>query len=147
MCDAAAVVAERVAFWSVLAEDTERAVTVEVAHGPLPVALGKPDLEAVVDALLGNVFAHTPDGTAFAVELAARRDGGARLVVADSGTGLPAGVDPTGRGASGAGSTGLGLDIARRAAAQAGGAFALDRPPSGGLRVVLDLGSPASAES
>lgn len=139
VCDASAVVAERVAFWTVLAEDTDRSLRVDVAAGPLPVALPKPDLEAVVDALLGNVFAHTPDGTAFSVELIARGDGGARLVVADAGPGLPAGVDPTGRGASGGGSTGLGLDIARRAAEQAGGAFALDRPPAGGLRVVLDL--------
>lgn len=145
VCDAAAVVAERVAFWSVLAEDTDRSLRVDVARGPLPVALPKPDLEAVVDALLGNVFAHTPDGTAFSVELISRGDGGARLVVADSGPGLQSGVDPTGRGSSGGGSTGLGLDIARRAAEQAGGAFALDRPPEGGLRVVLDLGAPAPA--
>jgi signal transduction histidine kinase len=62
-CDAAAVVAERVAFWSVLAEDTDRDVRTDLAPGPLPVAGGRAELEALVDALLGNVFAHTPDGT------------------------------------------------------------------------------------
>ena len=71
-CDAAAVVAERVAFWAVLAEDTDRALRADVASGPLPVAVGRADLEALVDALLGNVFAHTPDGAAFAVRLGPR---------------------------------------------------------------------------
>src|SRR6266851_1735679 len=36
-CDAAAVVAERAAFWLPLAEDTDRAMTIDVAAGELPV--------------------------------------------------------------------------------------------------------------
>jgi signal transduction histidine kinase len=138
-CDAAAVVAERVAFWSVLAEDTDRALRTDVEAGPLPVAVGRPDLEALVDALLGNVFAHTPDGAAFAVRLTARPDGGARLLVADAGPGLPAGAYVLRRGASGGGSTGLGLDIARRTAEQAGGGLTLGRSAAGGLAVTVDL--------
>ena len=67
------MVAERVAFWSVLAEDTERDVRTDLAAGPLPVAAGRADLEALVDALLGNVFAHTPDGSG--VRRAARARG------------------------------------------------------------------------
>ena len=55
-----------------LAEDTDRAVTVDVEPGPVPVALARADLDAGVDALLGNVFAHTPDGTAFTVRLVRR---------------------------------------------------------------------------
>jgi signal transduction histidine kinase len=142
-CDAAAVAAERVAFWSVLAEDTERDVRTDLAAGPLPVAVGRADLEALVDALLGNVFAHTPDGSAFAVRLGPRPGGGARLLVADAGPGLPAGADVLRRGASGGGSTGLGLDIARRTAEQAGGGLALGRSPEGGLAVTVDLGPAA----
>jgi signal transduction histidine kinase len=142
-CDAAAVVAERVAFWSVLAEDTERDVRTDLAAGPLPVAVGRADLEALVDALLGNVFAHTPDGSAFAVRLGPRPGGGARLLVADAGPGLPAGADVLRRGASGGGSTGLGLDIARRTAEQAGGGLALGRSSGGGLAVTVDLGPAA----
>jgi signal transduction histidine kinase len=142
-CDAAAVVAERVAFWSVLAEDTERDVRTDLAAGPLPVAVGRADLEALVDALLGNVFAHTPDGSAFAVRLGPRPGGGARLLIADAGPGLPAGADVLRRGASGGGSTGLGLDIARRTAEQAGGGLALGRSPGGGLAVTVDLGPAA----
>lgn len=138
-CDAAAVVADRVAFWSVLAEDTDRAVRTEVAPGPLPVAVGRPELEALVDALLGNVFAHTPDGVAFAVRLTPRPAGGARLLVADAGPGLPPGADVLARGASGGGSTGLGLDIARRTAEQGGGTLAVGPSATGGLAVTVDL--------
>jgi DNA-binding response OmpR family regulator/HAMP domain-containing protein len=61
-CDAAAVVAERVAFWAVLAEDQGRAVRTGLDPGPLPVAAAAADLAAAVDALLGNVFAHTEEG-------------------------------------------------------------------------------------
>ena len=96
-----------------------------------------------MDALLGNVFAHTPDGTAFGVELSARTGGGARIVVHDDGPGLPPGTDPTSRGVSGGGSTGLGLDIARRTADQGGGALTVHSPAGGGLRVELKLGPPA----
>jgi signal transduction histidine kinase len=139
-CDAAAVVAERIAFWAVLAEDTDRDLRTEVVPGPLPVAVGRPDLEALVDALLGNVFAHTPDGAGFAVRLGPRPGGGARLLVADAGPGLAAGADVLRRGVSGGGSTGLGLDIARRTAEQAGGGLTLGRSAAGGLAVTVDLG-------
>ncbi|ALE72037.1 histidine kinase [Pseudonocardia sp. EC080610-09] len=141
--DAAAVVRERVEFWQVLAEDTDRAVTLDLADGPLPVGCARGDLEACVDALLGNVFAHTPDGTAFGIELTGRSRGGARLVVTDHGPGLPPGSDPTSRGVSGGGSTGLGLDIARRTADSGGGRLALHSPPGGGLQVELELAAPA----
>jgi len=140
VADAAEVVADRVAFWAVLAEDTERDVTVDVAPGPLPVGLARADLEACVDALLGNVFAHTPHGTAFRVALVARA-GGAALTVEDGGPGLPDG-DVVRRGVSGAGSSGLGLDIVRRAAERTGGSVVLDRSGLGGLRVVVELLAP-----
>nr|WP_239028601.1 HAMP domain-containing sensor histidine kinase [Pseudonocardia acidicola] len=144
--DAAATVSDRIAFWSVLAEDTERETAVDIAPGPLPVALGRADLEACVDALLGNVFAHTPDGTAFAVRLTPREGGGATLTVADAGPGLPAGATAAlRRGVSGAGSTGLGLDIARRSAEQAGGTLRLEPAERAGLRVVVELGPPGTA--
>jgi signal transduction histidine kinase len=138
--DATEVVTDRVAFWAVLAEDTDRDVTVDVAPGPLPVGLARADLEACVDALLGNVFAHTPHGTAFRVALVARA-GGAALTVEDGGPGLPDG-DVVRRGVSGAGSSGLGLDIVRRAAERTGGSVVLDRSGLGGLRVVVELLAP-----
>ncbi|MFC4059423.1 ATP-binding protein [Planomonospora corallina] len=138
-CDAAAVVAERVAFWSVLAEDQERAVELELSPGPLVVAVTAGDLAACVDALLGNVFAHTGEGVSFGVRLAAA-PGGAVLAVTDAGPGLgtPAALE---RGASGAGSTGLGLDIARRTAEASGGTLTLGVSPAGGASVTLFLAS------
>ncbi|WBC14275.1 HAMP domain-containing sensor histidine kinase [Micromonospora sp. WMMA1998] len=136
-CDAAAVVGERVTFWSVLAEDTGRTLTVDLAPGPMPVRIGGDELAAAVDALLGNVFAHTPDGTPFEVRLAERADE-VTLTVTDAGPGLPPGS--LRRGASGAGSTGLGLDIAERAARAGGGRLELSAGPDGGARLALTLG-------
>jgi signal transduction histidine kinase len=121
-CDATAVVRGRVLFWSVLAEDQERAFTVELPDGSAEVAVSEGDLAACVDALLGNVFAHTAEGLAFAVRLAATADG-AVLTVSDDGPGFPAEFGE--RGTSGGGSTGLGLDIARRTAAASGGGMSV----------------------
>lgn len=146
-CDATEVVRERVEFWSVLAEDTNRAIDVAIAAGPLLVRLPGGDLATCVDALLGNVFAHTPDGTAFAVRLTDLPEGGARLVIADRGPGFPdASAALLERGTSGAGSTGLGLDVARRAAHACGGTLILGTTPGGGAQVTLNLG-PAVRES
>ncbi|MFE7068794.1 sensor histidine kinase [Streptomyces sp. NPDC057620] len=140
-CDAAPALRERVAFWTVLAEDTGRAVALDVtAEGPLPVGVPADELAAAVDALLGNVFAHTPDGTAFSVTLSPRSGGGAVLTVADEGPGLSA--DLARRGTSLGGSTGLGLDIARRAAQSSGGHMTLTTGRAGGARVTLELGPP-----
>jgi len=145
-CDAAAVVRDRVDFWQVLAEDTNRSVATRLDPGPLEVRVGAADLAACVDAVLGNVFAHTPDGTDFAVELERLLGGGARLVVADAGPGLAptlavlADGRPR-RGDSGGGSTGLGLDIARRTATTSGGELLVEPSPLGGTQVVLLLGA------
>ncbi|WP_422735335.1 ATP-binding protein [Micromonospora sp. WMMD729] len=142
--DAAAIVADRVAFWSVLAEDTGRAVHLDLAPGPLTVGVAADDLTAAVDALLGNVFAHTPDGTPFTVRLVSDA-GEVLLTVADEGPGMPPGAVQ--RGASAAGSTGLGLDIARRAAQAGGGRLELRSGPKGGAQVVLRLGPPPQREA
>ncbi|MEV4628409.1 HAMP domain-containing sensor histidine kinase [Micromonospora sp. NPDC049523] len=165
-CDAAPVVLDRVEFWSVLAEETGRTITSELVAGPLPVRLPTDELAALVDALLGNIFAHTPDGTGFSVTLVPRAGGGAVLTVADHGPGLPrplvepgrtdtgapadASVDagpvatPVRRGGSFAGSTGLGLDIADRAARDSGGALHLADNAEGGARIRVELGPPPS---
>ncbi|MFI7706980.1 ATP-binding protein [Nonomuraea sp. NPDC049480] len=135
-CDAAAVVRERVRFWSVLAEDQGREVTVSLPDGALPVAVGADELAACVDALLGNVFAHTPEGAAMSVRLAPHPSG-ALLAVEDAGPGFdPALLE---RGNSGGGSTGLGLDIARRTAESSGGRLTVSSPPEGGARVEVLL--------
>src|SRR5215475_737581 len=137
-CDAAAVVAERAAFWLPLAEDTDRAMTVELASGELPVRVPGEDLAACMDILLENVFAHTPDGAGLAIRLSRRAAGGAWLVVADDGPGFHS-PDPTERGRSNGGSTGLGLDIARRIAESSGGTLTIGRSASGGGSVTVGL--------
>src|SRR3712207_8113675 len=48
-CDGAAVVGERLRFWSVLAEEEHRAVTADVAEAPLPVRVAAADLGAAVE--------------------------------------------------------------------------------------------------
>jgi len=135
--DATAVVAERVAFWSVLAEEERRAVQVDLPDLPLPVRVPAADLGAAVDALLGNVFAHTPDGTAFRVAVHPGPAGGAEVSVSDAGPGLPASALE--RGHSGGGSTGLGLDIARRTAENSGGTLRV-HSSAAGTTVTLELG-------
>jgi signal transduction histidine kinase len=202
-CDAAVVVAARVAFWAVLAEDTGRPLHQNLPTGPAPVSVAADDLAAALDALLGNVFAHTPDGTALSVTLTAHPAGGATLTVADDGPGFPVTAPPpfpppagpsasptpsvssaspaspasapsvsgpsasasspsasasassssasaslssasasassadgvARRGASGGGSTGLGLDIARQVASS----FEISPPGSGGAVIRLEL--------
>ena len=102
------------------------------------------DLEAAVDALLGNVVAHTPEGTGLLVALSRDPAGGALLVVIDEGPGFEDGA-VIARGRSGGGSTGLGLDIARRTAAASGGDLRIGRVPGGGGRVSMRLGPPTES--
>ena len=145
--DAAEVAEDRLAFWAPLAEDQERPfelarVGPEGENGPLSlgrtrVAVSPDELEAALDALLGNVFAHTPEGTAFKLELRALSDGGISLAVEDAGPGLS--PDFVERGVSGAGGTGLGLDIARRTAEAHGGAFRIGRSAAGGARIAMEF--------
>jgi signal transduction histidine kinase len=140
-CDAVAVVGDRAAFWLVLAEDTDRRMDVETPSHAVRVRLAAADLADAVDALLGNVFAHTPDGTGVTVRLLPRPDGGVLLIVEDQGPGLP-GPQVLLRGESTVGSSGLGLDIVRRSAEASGGSLRLATGRSGGLRVLMELGPP-----
>lgn len=136
--DGVPVLAERVRHWAPLAEDLGRPYELDMAtSGPLLKA-SRADLEALVDVLLDNVFSHTPDDAAVRITLTASDDEVA-LVVEDAGPGLPAGLDVTGRGESGAGSTGLGLSIAARTAADSGGTLTTGSSDMGGARVAVQL--------
>lgn len=140
VCDAGEVVRDRTGFWSVLFEDQERPFAVDVAPGPHPVRLAAEDLGAAVDALLQNTLLHTPGGTAVEVRVVQGADGRSVVTVSDAGPGIPA--EATARGHSTAGSTGLGLDIARRTAEASGGRMALGTRPGGGAELTLELGPP-----
>jgi signal transduction histidine kinase len=136
--DAVAVIADRVRHWEPLAEDQGRSFTLDLATaGPL-LRTSRADLEAMVDVLLDNVFSHTADTDAVRITLTAT-DEQVELVVEDAGPGLPPGLDATGRGASGAGSTGLGLSIAARTAEESGGSVTTGSSDMRGARVAVTL--------
>ena len=105
---------------------------------PLAVGLPREELEAVVDALLDNVFTHTPAGTSFEVIVAAVGPEHARLVVHDHGPGFHASSPETPFGLA-VGRTGLGLDIATRAVHAAGGTLEMDDDDGAVVRVELPL--------
>ncbi|MFT7836095.1 HAMP domain-containing sensor histidine kinase [Saccharothrix sp. BKS2] len=137
-CDAAGVVHDRLVFWSALADDQQRLWNLRGTERGAVVPLSRSDLAAAMDAVLGNVFRHTPEGTGFVVALFHRPDR-VVVVVEDAGPGIEDLESALRRGSSGAGSTGLGLDIARRAAEATGGSLVVDRGPLGGTRVQLRL--------
>jgi signal transduction histidine kinase len=148
--DATTVVGDRVKFWSALAEDQGRQVRLELPDHPMLVRAAPEDLAAAVDALLENAVAHTPEGTAITARLsppyewdaapAAKQPIVAVLVISDEGRGIPDGAGR--RGHSDRGSTGLGLDIARRCAEASGGELRIDAAQPHGARVELRLGAP-----
>ena len=131
-CDASSVISERAAFWSALAEDQARPMEVSVPDRPVLVGLDADDLTDIIDVLVDNVFAHTSEGTAFAVRLL-QDTGDAVLEVADSGAETPTTDQDTAR----PGRTGLGLQIVRRTAAGAGGHLELRQDDGFVARVTL----------
>jgi signal transduction histidine kinase len=142
-CDAAKVLIDRFEFWSALAEDQGRPCRLTGADRSVPVPVPRSDLTAAADALIGNIFKHTQEGAGFAVTLH-RGEDVVLVLVADAGPGI---ADPDAalrRGSSGAGSTGLGLDIARRVAESTGGGLKIDTSALGGAQVQMRLrtGSP-----
>lgn len=138
-CDAVGVVRDRAAFWSALAEEESRPVDVDVPPGPLWVRTSEEDLAAALDALLGNVFAHTREGVPFTVRVLPC-GGGCVVIVSDRGQGLPADETLIERGRSAHGSTGLGMDIARRTAEASAGRLVATTAVDGGAEVRLELG-------
>ncbi|MEV1119178.1 HAMP domain-containing sensor histidine kinase [Actinosynnema sp. NPDC049800] len=138
-CDAAQVVHDRLVFWSALADDQQRLWNLRGTERPAFVPLTRSDLAAAMDAVLGNVFRHTPEGVGFVVALFHQPER-VVIVIEDAGPGIDDLEAALRRGSSGAGSTGLGLDIARRAAEATGGSLVVDRGPLGGTRVQLRLG-------
>lgn len=142
--DLQAVVRDRMTFWAVLAEDQGRPWSIDFPDQVDRASVAREDIEATLDALLANVFAHTPEGTAFSVSVRAGGNGRSLLVVEDDGPGI------TDRAASERGhtgrpdglGTGLGLDIARRTAEDNGGAFRVLSGERGGCRVELELVGP-----
>jgi signal transduction histidine kinase len=139
-CDPAEVVRERAGFWSALAEDQGRTWRLYGVRRATLVPVSRNDLALALDAVLGNVFRHTAEGAGFTIDVRSTNQA-VRIRVSDGGSGFD---DPTaaldrGTGSGGAGSTGLGLDIARRVAESTGGEVTVGRSRSGGAEVTLHL--------
>ncbi|MFE9459292.1 ATP-binding protein [Streptomyces californicus] len=143
-CDASEVIRERMSFWSALAEDEGRETRVAGVDRAARIPVARPELAAALDALLGNVFRHTPVGTAFAVDV--HHSGDAVIVlVSDAGPGIADPRAALARGGSGGaggsvGSTGLGLDIVRRVAESTGGDLRIGRSVLGGTEIRIWIG-------
>jgi signal transduction histidine kinase len=142
-CDAVEVARKRAAFWEPLFEDQGRELTLDLPTPPAEVRSSAEDLAAALDALVENVVAHTPDGTAARIILTRQPVGGGPgvlIVIADEGPGIPLGAGERGR--SDRGSSGLGLDIARRCAEAAGGRLTIHPNLPTGSSVHLTLAAP-----
>ncbi|MFF0431953.1 sensor histidine kinase [Streptomyces sp. NPDC004327] len=140
-CDASEVVRERMDFWSALAEDEGRKVRVAGVERPVRIPVARPELVAALDALLGNVFRHTAEGTAFSVDLH-NGDDAVIILVSDAGPGIPDPAAALARGAGSGrdGSTGLGLDIVRRMAESTGGDVRIGHSVLGGTEIRVWIG-------
>ncbi|WP_446219737.1 HAMP domain-containing sensor histidine kinase [Micromonospora sp. IBHARD004] len=141
MCDVSEVVRDRMVFWAALAGDQNRPHGVSGAQLRIPAPVPRAELAAALDAVIGNVFRYTPQGTAFEVAVS-RRDGYVAIRIDDAGPGIANPDRALRRGASDQGSTGLGLDIAKRVALQASGSVSIDRARLGGASVVMLLADP-----
>jgi signal transduction histidine kinase len=138
--DLVEVVADRMDFWKVLADEQARHATMTLPARPCLVSASRDEVCAALDALLDNVFAHTPEGTDFTVVVDPLDPGGATLTVRDTGPGFPD-EHILQRGESRTGSSGLGLDIARRLAHRSGGSAEVSAEGAGAV-VRLSLGGP-----
>jgi signal transduction histidine kinase len=136
--DFSAVVRDRIAFWEVLARAQRRPLELRLHPDALFVAASRHDLQQLVDVLVDNVLRHTPAGGSARVTTAPGSPAGAILVVEDAGPGFAA------RGRREPRGSGLGLDIARRIARDAGGTVTLGHSDLGGARVSVELGPPRS---
>ena len=134
--DLRAVAAERLSDWADVAIDGGRELSVTIEPvAPRLVSATADDLEAAFDAILNNALMHTPAEASVEVAVTEER-GEVRFTVDDDGPGFPDGTVAV-RGRSSHGSTGLGLDIARRTVEEAGGTIELGTSPLGGARVIL----------
>lgn len=138
ICNLDEVVDRRASFWRVLAEEEAREVFLDLGAAAVELGMPHEDVEAIVDALMGNVFAHTPVGTSIWVSTGVE---GNRpwIEIADNGPGFDD-LSMVERGVSGGGSTGLGLDIVRRTAETTGGSLDIEDRPQGGAAVTVWFG-------
>ena len=118
------------------AEFTAPSVEVE-ANGEASVRGDATRLRQAIANLVANALRH---GTRAVIEVG-EEHGLVVVSVTDDGPGIEPGLDPFARGASGTGSTGYGLWLARAIAEAHGGTLELADPPAQGARLRLSLPS------
>ncbi len=133
-CDLVSVLSERFEFWSALAEEQERVALIEIVPLTFDLQLREDRLADALDVVFENIFAHTSEEAGYAVSLALDGDR-AELVISDGGPGFSTST-AIDRGET-TGSTGLGLDIARRTVEAAGGSLSVGAGPAGGASVMM----------
>lgn len=139
--DLGSTLAHRAAFWQVLADEQGRPTSIAVEPGDHPVDLPSADLGALIDVLIENIFAHTPAGVGYRLSVRTLFDGRQVLVVSDAGPGFTD-LGVIRRGESGAGSTGLGLDIVVRTVERTGGGIRIGTSRVGGGEISVVFGLP-----
>jgi len=120
-----------------------RADDVDVSVAGRPLVEGDPTrLRQLLANLVENGLRH---GSSVTIRVG-ERDGAVVVDVADDGPGIDPAVDVFARGVSGAGSSGLGLWVARTIAEAHGGSLELGPEPGPGARFRLSLPSASAAD-
>ena len=143
--DLAAVIADRVADWSVVGAAREVGLTSSVEVDGAHVLVPPRGLEVVLDALLDNALKFSPSGST--VEVAARVEGSrATVSIRDHGPGLreeelERATDRFWRSSAhqNVPGSGLGLAIVTEIVRHSGGDVQLSLPEGGGLRIAMDF--------
>jgi len=137
-CDVAEIVGERAAFWLPLAIEQGREIEVRIDPGSATVPMASGDAEVMMDALLENVLAHTPEGAPMCVCVSIGEEA-VHISIEDAGPGFTD-LSMVARGISSRDSTGLGLDIVRRAVEASDGTLTIGTSGAlGGASVILEL--------
>ena len=81
--DLGAVVTHRSSFWQVLADEQGRATSIIIEPGEHFVPVSADELGALVDVLIENVFAHTPQGIGYHIRVRGMGEGRSELTIED----------------------------------------------------------------
>jgi signal transduction histidine kinase len=147
------VIEQRLVVWrsEAMERDIRFALTGTYDGDPLVIA-GPGHLEQVLDNVLSNALAVSPDGATIGVDVQASR-GAIVVEVHDEGPGMSADEKARafdrfwrGRGLTGGSGSGLGLAIVKQLVTDDGGSVVLDDAPTGGLCVRISW-QPAPARS
>lgn len=144
---------QRIALWHLAGDERDVRFVRTGAWSAEPMVLAGPgQVEQVLDNVLSNALAVSPDGATITVDVQVGRDA-VVLEVRDEGPGMTAEEKARafdrfwrGPGRTGQAGSGLGLAIVRQLVTDAGGAVVLDDAPTGGLTVRISW-RPAAARS